>query len=293
LTADAVPSDIYVDANGLRLHCRDWGGRGRPIVLLHGLASNARIWDFVARRLRRFARVVAIDQRGHGASDRPEQGYTFDLVTQDLRAALDALHLEAPVIVGHSWGANVAVAFAAAHPALPAGIALVDGGTFDLSATPGMTWEDAERTMAPPRLAGTPLTKFLGMIRQGTLDELWSEELEEIVMAQFDVFPDDTIAPRLSFERHMEIVRAIWDYHPAGLLAKVRCPVLMLPCVREPAGEWFERKRVAVAEVERTTPLARTVWLTDAIHDVPLQQPERLADVIVAFVREINDVDTK
>jgi pimeloyl-ACP methyl ester carboxylesterase len=263
------------------------------VVLLHGLASNARIWDFVAPRLARSARVVAMDQRGHGASDRPEHGYAFDLVTEDLRGVLDALHMEAAVIVGHSWGANVAVAFAAAHPALPSGIALVDGGTFDLSTTPGMTWEEAQRTMAPPRLAGTPRRKFLGMIRQGPLGELWSDEVEAIVMAQFDVSPDDTISPRLSFERHMEIVRAIWGYHPAELLTTVRCPMLLLPCVRDPAGEWVERKRAAIAHVEQTTPRARTVWLTDAIHDVPLQQPERLADAIASFVREIDTADTK
>ena len=292
MITDAVPSDIFVQANGLRLHCRDWGGSGRPVVLLHGLASNARIWDFVAPHLRKHARVVAVDQRGHGASDRPEHGYTFDLVTQDLSEALDALRLDAPIIVGHSWGANVAVAFAAAHPARPAGIALVDGGTFDLSATPGMTWEDAERTMAPPRLAGTPLNKFLEMIRRGALDDSWSEEVEEIILAQFDVFPDETIAPRLSFERHMEIVRAIWDYHPTALLSSVRCPLLMLPCVRDPASDWVERKRAAIAEVERTVPGAKTIWLTDAIHDVPLQQPERLADVIASFVSEIDGHDT-
>jgi pimeloyl-ACP methyl ester carboxylesterase len=128
---------------------------------VHGLASNARIWDFVAPRLAPAFRTVAIDQRGHGGSDRPEHGYTFDLVTRDLARAIEALRLTGPVIVGHSWGANVAVAFAAAHAGATAGIALVDGGTFDLSATPGMTWEDAERTMAPPRLAGTPLTKSL------------------------------------------------------------------------------------------------------------------------------------
>jgi pimeloyl-ACP methyl ester carboxylesterase len=289
----SVPSDIYVESDGLRLRCRDWGGNGRAVVLLHGLASNARIWDFVAPRLAGSARVVAVDQRGHGQSDRPEHGYTFDLVTEDFCRVLDALHIESVVVVGHSWGANVAVAFAAARPALPSGIALVDGGIFDLSTTPGMTWEQAERTMAPPRLAGTPRGKFFDMIRSGPLAELWSDELEAIVMAQFDAFPDGTISPRLSYERHMEIVRAIWEYHPAKLLRKVRCPVLLLPCVREPFGEWFERKRVAVAEVERTTPHARTVWLTDAIHDVPLQQPERLAGIIASFVREIDDAESE
>jgi pimeloyl-ACP methyl ester carboxylesterase len=280
-----TPEDCFVATNGLRLHYRDWGGAGQPIVLLHGLASNARIWDFVAPLLARAARVIALDQRGHGASDRPEHGYTFDEVTADLAGVTDALGFDAPLIVGHSWGANVAVTYAASHAA--GGIALVDGGTFDLSATPGMTWEEAERTMAPPRLAGTPRARFMEMMRERAMPDLWSAEVEDIIMAQFDVFPDDTIAPRLTFERHMAIVRAIWDYHPAELLASVTCPVLVLPTMREGASDWVERKRAAIAAAELVAPHMRTFWLEDSIHDVPLQRPALLADTLIEFVNEI------
>jgi pimeloyl-ACP methyl ester carboxylesterase len=280
------PTDGYVSTNSLRLHYRDWGGAGRPMVLLHGLSSNARIWDFVAPLLTGVARVIALDQRGHGGSDRPEDGYGFEDVTADLSGALRELGLQRPLIVGHSWGANVAVTIAAAYPDVPAGIALVDGGTFDLSTTPEMTWEKAERMMAPPRIAGTPRTRFLQLVRAGELRGLWSDEVKAIIMAGFDVAADDTVAPRLTFERHMKIVRAIWDYHPASLLPAITCPILMLPCAQQ-GSDWTARKRVAVAEVERIAPNARTVWFEDAIHDVPLQQPERVAEALSAFVTEL------
>src|SRR5262245_276193 len=109
------PREGRVATNRLSLHYRDWGGEGRPIVLLHGLASNARIWDLVAPRLTGAGRVIAINQRGHGGSDRPEDGYAFEDVTADLAGAINALGLEKPIIVGHSWGANVAVCFAVEH----------------------------------------------------------------------------------------------------------------------------------------------------------------------------------
>jgi len=285
-SAPPAPADRYVEANGLRLHVRDWGGEGQPVVLLHGLASNARIWDFVAPLLSTSGgRVIALDQRGHGASDRPETGYGFHEVTADLIGVVDALGLGAPVVVGHSWGANVAITFAASAPGAAKGLALVDGGTWDLSAS--MTWEEAEKAMAPPRIKGTPRTRLLQLIQKGDLADLWSPELEAVFMAQFDVAPDDTIAPVLTFERHMMIVQAIYDYHPAELLPRIACPVLMLPTIRESAPDWADRKRAGIARAEGLLPRARTVWLEDSIHDVPLQRPALLAEILAAFVGEL------
>ena len=146
--------DEFVTANGLRFHYRDWGGSGPPIVLLHGLSSNARIWDFVAQDLSSDWRVLALDQRSHGGSEGPEDGYGWPEVTSDLAAYLDGVGLERPLIVGHSWGANVAASFAATFPERPAAIALVDGGTSGFSSSPEMTWERVREMLAPPKLKG-------------------------------------------------------------------------------------------------------------------------------------------
>ncbi|HEV2896065.1 MAG TPA: alpha/beta fold hydrolase, partial [Actinomycetota bacterium] len=95
LTSASSPTDRAVPGDGVRLHARDWGGSGQPLVLLHGLASNARIWDGVAPRLTGAGlRVVAIDQRGHGASEQPGSGYDFASVGRDLSSALAALGIE-------------------------------------------------------------------------------------------------------------------------------------------------------------------------------------------------------
>jgi pimeloyl-ACP methyl ester carboxylesterase len=281
------PREGRVATNGLSLHYRDWGGEGRPIVLLHGLASNARIWDLVAPRLTDAGRVIAINQRGHGGSDRPPEGYTFEDVTADLAGAIDALELNQPLIIGHSWGANVAVCFAVAHADAAGGIGMVDGGVFDLSSN--MTWEDAERTMAPPRLAGTPRTRFLDMAKKFELGSNWTPEVEAAVMGNFEVREDDTIAPWLTFERHMKILRAIYGYHPAEALPQVACPALIMPCVRGDS-EMVQRKRAAVERVQPLLRRGKVVWFEDAIHDVPLQRPTLVADAIGSFVRDLDGV---
>jgi pimeloyl-ACP methyl ester carboxylesterase len=280
------PLESHVVANGLRLRYRDSPGSREPIVLLHGLASNARIWDLVAPGLAQEWRVIALNQRSHGGSDGPEEGYSFEDVTSDLSLVLDALDVDRAVVVGHSWGANVAVEFAIRYPGRVAGLGMIDGGIFDLSTN--MSWEDAERTMAPPKLAGTPRTRFLEMAKRFELGGQWTPEVEAAVMGNFELREDDTIAPWLSFERHMMILRAIYSYHPAELLPQVRCPALIMPCVRETDAAMAQRKRDAVARVAPLLKDARTVWFEDSIHDVPLQRPDLVARTIAEFARDVH-----
>src|SRR4051794_30672736 len=105
-TGAAGPSDdttLIAPTTGLAMHYRDWGGAGRPILLLHGLASSARIWDFVAPLLRDRGHVVALDARGHAASAKPDTGYDYATIIADVAGAVQALNLVPPVVVGHSW----------------------------------------------------------------------------------------------------------------------------------------------------------------------------------------------
>src|SRR3990172_1189951 len=96
----------YFLLNGLRVHYLHWnlGDAGRPVVLLHGLASNARIWELVAPELVLAGLVpLAPDLRGHGLTDKPDGDYGFETYRRDLLAFLDAAQVERPVLVGHSW----------------------------------------------------------------------------------------------------------------------------------------------------------------------------------------------
>src|SRR6476660_8857533 len=101
-------------APGVELAVRSWDGAGgRPFLLIHGLASNAHLWDGVANRLADLGHAVtAVDQRGHGQSDKPDIGYDFTTVTDDLAAIVAALGYERPVVAGQSWGGNVVLELA-------------------------------------------------------------------------------------------------------------------------------------------------------------------------------------
>ncbi len=108
---------------------RDGDRSGAPFVLVHGLASNLRLWDGVAEELHaRGHTVVALDQRGHGRSDAPDGGYDLDTAVADLGALARALGLDRPILCGQSWGGNVVLELAWRRPETVRGIACVDGG---------------------------------------------------------------------------------------------------------------------------------------------------------------------
>lgn len=101
--------------SGLRIHYQQIG-KGPDLVAVHGITGNLAVWhlNIVPALCDRF-RVLTYDLRGHGHSDAPVSGYTPDDMSADLLGLLDALEIERPAVVGHSYGADVALYFAARH----------------------------------------------------------------------------------------------------------------------------------------------------------------------------------
>jgi pimeloyl-ACP methyl ester carboxylesterase len=277
--------DNFIQIEGLSIHTIDWGGRGNWIVLLHGLASQAHIWDLVAPQLADDFHVVAIDQRGHGLSGKPDHGYDFASMTHDLDQVLKALQIDRAVLAGHSWGGNVALQYAVDQPDRVGGLVFVDGGFLEMGDR--VDWPQAEKMLEPPDLIGTPLDELRANLKRW-LGPAWSREAEAITLNNFEVRTDGTIAPHLRKSNHMQVVRALWEQRPSELYAHVQCPVLMIPAVApgphdQRTRDFLAAKRANVARAEARLARSQTIWLEDTIHDIPLQRPQELAAAIKKF----------
>lgn len=101
-------------------------GTGPAVVLLHGTSANHAVWQPVGDALADRATVIALDQRGHGRSDKPAEGYAADDFATDVITVLDALEIDRAVIAGHSLGGRNAWVTAARHPDRVAGAVVVD-----------------------------------------------------------------------------------------------------------------------------------------------------------------------
>ena len=122
-------TDHFVDSHGVRLHYTDWNRNvERAMMLVHGLQVQAHTWDPIAGDLAREAHIVCPDLRGHGLSGWPEEGYLLDSFVDDLGEIAEDAELEAFDLVGHSLGARIAIAFAAAHPEAVRRLVLSDTG---------------------------------------------------------------------------------------------------------------------------------------------------------------------
>jgi pimeloyl-ACP methyl ester carboxylesterase len=125
----AVPAERILPAGEVRLHALDWGGEGPDVLFLHGGALNAHSWDSVCLALGRECRRVAVDLRGHGDSEwAPDGDYDYQAYERDVLAALDALALRRPLIVGQSLGGLVTLRIAADRPTALSAAVLVDIG---------------------------------------------------------------------------------------------------------------------------------------------------------------------
>lgn len=272
---DVEPLSVSISED-VTLNVRRWAGPGfRAFLLVHGLSSNAKLWDGVAEALAGAGHpVYAVDLRGHGESSSPPTGYDTATAAADLAALIAALGLRSPVVAGQSWGGNVVVRLAAEHPELVGAVALLDGGWFD---PPGWfgSWEACEAALRPAELGDLHVDKLRQLIRAGHPG--WSAAAIEATVANLRVGPDGKVSRRLPVDRHLSILRSMYDDLPRAYFPKVTMPALLMPALPSTDTESGRWNRKLVAEAAAAMRQARIVEYVGADHDLHAQYPERVA----------------
>jgi len=203
-------------------------------------------------------------------------------VANDLQLFIDVLGWDRPAVVGQSWGGNVVLELAWAHPDSVSMIACVDGGFIDLAGR-FPNWDDAAATLAPPRLAGTPLADITRWVETSAAD--WPETGRQGTLANFEVRDDGTIAPWLTFDRHLTVLRGLWEHQPSSRYPDVHVPTLLIGADTGDVA-WSASKHDAVAHAIAALPRGRAVWFSPAHHDVHAQQPDAVGDLLLRAVTD-------
>jgi pimeloyl-ACP methyl ester carboxylesterase len=120
----------YADRNGTQLFYTDEGTGDPALLFVHGWCCDTSYWKPQVRAFRRRHRVVAVDLRGHGRSDKPEQDYTMDAFASDLEWLMGQLDLRRPVVIGHSMGGVIALRLAGRRKRAVSGAVIVDSPIF-------------------------------------------------------------------------------------------------------------------------------------------------------------------
>ena len=171
---------------GGTLRVLSWGDGPRPVLAVHGITGNATCWRAVARALPDYCQLYAVDLRGRGHSAALPGPYGFGQHGADLAAAVLALGLDRPVLIGHSLGAYIALLAADAHPAAFGRLVLVDGG-LPLPVPAGVDLDQLLAASLGPALARLTQTyptpeAYLSFWRaHPALAQAWTGDVEQYV----------------------------------------------------------------------------------------------------------------
>ena len=174
----ALHKTQFVTVDGdIRLEVLDWGGHGRTLVFLAGLGNTAHVFDEFALRFTDRFRVVGITRRGFGASSRPSIGFGAQRLAEDVVAVIEALHVERPVLVGHSIAGEELSYIAARGGNLIGGLVYLDAAYDRTGAEITALWKEWPEA-APERSPSESYREFSLRTRGYALPEFDLEQYQ-------------------------------------------------------------------------------------------------------------------
>ena len=123
---------------------------------------------------------------------------------------------------------------AADYPDIVRGLVCIDGGFIEPSAAPGATWQDTKLRLSPPDFVALDFTwqQLVERAKTWPTAAFWGEKLTDFLRGNFAELETGSVRPKLTLERHLKILRGIWDQKVSELYERVSCPVLLMPARR-------------------------------------------------------------
>lgn len=277
----AAESAVAVTADGLPEASGAGGARpsGSPpgVLLLHGLMGRAAHWADSARWLSGRYRAIGLDQRGHGQSDKPEDGpYDREAFVADAEAAVEQLGLAPLALIGHSMGALTAWQLAAKRPDLVHALVICDMKASALGEHSQREWEEWFASWPVPFATLTDVRKWFGE-EDPVLErprpargEFFAEVMAEREDGWWPVFSREEMAA----VREGWVHDAHWDE-----LAQVRCPTLVVRGIDGELG------RAEAQEMVRVLPRGIYAEVPEASHLIHLERPLDWRRVVEPFLQ--------
>ena len=260
----------HLERDGVGLAYLDYGGDGPAVLLLHGLAGQAGEWAETADWLSKRARVLALDARGHGGSERRPRDLTWRAHVADVAFVVERLNVGSVVLIGQSLGGQTALQTAAERPDLVRGLVLADAGPAEGTDAAVAEVERALASWPVPFASRRAAIDFFG---PGSLAaEAWADGLEERGGGWWPSFDLEVITRTL----REATAQAYWEQWEA-----IRCPTLVVR-----AGHGILSPAEAKEMGERLAQ-ARIVELADAEHDLHLDRPDDWRRELSAFLDEL------
>ncbi len=288
-----APRSRRVDVRGLDYRVLEWGDDDAPvIVLLHGWMDVAASFQFMVDALAGRWHVIAPDWQGFGRTAWRADGYWYLDYVADLDTLLRTLCAgRAPHIVGHSLGANVAMIYAGVRAANVRSVVALDGfgipAGHAAEAPARLTaWLDA--LAAPPQLAGYANMGAVADRLQRNNPRLPRDKALYLAAEWAEALPDCSARLRADPRHKLPFPTVYRTDEVEAIWREIRAPVLWVAAAESKIPAWLAGGEDPAAELARrmrNVPNATLTTIADAGHMLHHDQPEAVAAVVEAFVR--------
>jgi len=263
------------------LHTNHTAPEALPLLLLHGLSQQRWFWNPVLARSA-LPKVVVLDQRGHGESDSPTTAdFSIERCARDALELLDELGWSRCAVVGHSWGASVALRMRSLAGHRIAATGLIDGGVWGPRRLGPR--EVVRERLRPPAL-GIPEGDLWALI-QAQPGMIWNEENREALRATYRVDDQGLAWTRIGMERHMAVLDGLLDYDPVDDLALDAGSLWVVLCQSWADGNMTDAREQFLVTLPNIEQIQIQRWV-GAVHDVPLQWPWLVAGLLTQICHE-------
>ena len=220
------PMMMQARGDGIDIRLAVWKGRTNPVFAVHGLTANCRCWDTIAGALAPEIEVVAMDLRGRGNSAKPPYGYSVDAHCGDIMSVLEELDLK-PVLMGHSLGALIVLAFAAKYPQAVDRVVLIDGaGTLSEDQT-RRVFDGIRPALERLDAVSPSVEHYLDRMKKAPFLQPWSAALDTYFRYELEMVPSG-VRSRVQLANIIEEIDNLKQFDTAALYGRVHCPVLIL-----------------------------------------------------------------
>jgi 2-succinyl-6-hydroxy-2,4-cyclohexadiene-1-carboxylate synthase len=285
--------EMRVKANQIELQIRDYEHDGEAIIFLHFSGANLMMWQRAIPYFQDHYRLILVDLRGHGKSDKPATGYHMDDMARDVIGLMQQLKLERAYIIGSSLGAEVGLSLAANYPQKV--ISLVCDGALSCEYGPYGTWEGSqadfeehvtrqlEKMQTSPERIYPSVDALVVKSRDALIEIGWWNEYVE-AMERYGAYKLEEGKYTKSFMKpaRIDYMQHYFHYRLEDYYRKVQCPILMLPGedVFENEGE-----KAAMDGLRALAQQAEIVKVSGWVHPYGwLLNPEGVCKAIVKFL---------
>jgi pimeloyl-ACP methyl ester carboxylesterase len=276
-----------VQGDGVEIQLAVWEGEGKKILAVHGLTANCRCWDAMAAKLSPGHQILAMDLRGRGRSAKPPSGYSIETHGRDILGLLKDLRLKQVVLLGHSLGAFISLAFAAQNPGKVGQLILIDGGG-------KLSPEQTAKVMAGIKISLARLGNvfpsyeaYVEMLKKAPFLDPWSPALDTYFHYEMEETKEG-VRSRVLPGAIQEDILSLTEFDASKFYSRIQCPVLILKATEGVlSGDDLLLPEDVVQRMIREIPRARRVDVEGTNHYSILFQNNPARDrALLQFLEE-------